>query len=123
MTTPSPPDAAPGPDLPERVVRFRIGTLGTIITAVLSAAVTIAVGVWTLRGDVVMREQLDSAVDGVAAQDAAALKAHAAVIDTAMRPIVENLKDTTALLGDLREEVAELRGEIRGRSGSSSSSR
>ncbi len=122
MTTPS-PDPAPDPDLPERVVRFRIGTLGTIITAVLSASGALGAGAWMLRGDVVMREQLDAAVAGVAAQDAAALKAHAAVIDTAMRPIVENLKDTTALLGDLREEVAELRGEIRGRSGSSSSSR
>jgi hypothetical protein len=120
MTMPS-PDAAP--DLPERTVKFKIGTLGTIITAALSASGALGVGAWMLRGDVVMREQLDAAVAGVAAQDAAALKAHASVIDTALRPIAETLKDTTTLLGDLREEVAELRGEIRGRSGSSSSSR
>jgi hypothetical protein len=120
MTTPS---ADPPPDITGQTIRFRIGTLGTIAVAILSSGMTLGVGIWILRGDVVMREQLDSAVAGVAAQDAAALKAHAAVIDTAMRPIVENLKDTTALLGDLREEVAELRGEIRGRSGSSSSSR
>lgn len=121
MTTAPPPDAPP--DLSGQVVRFRIGTLGTIVTAVISAGATIAIGAWTLRGDVVMREQLDAAISAVAAQDAKALAAHAAVVDTSLKPVIETLKDTSSLLGDLREEVAELRGEIRGRSGSSSSSR
>lgn len=120
MTTPS---ADPPPDASGHVVRFRIGTLGTIVTAVLSAGATFGAGIWALRGDIVMREQLDSAIAAVSAQDAKALASHAAVVDTALRPVIETLKDTSALLGDLREEVAELRGEIRGRSGSSSSSR
>lgn len=120
MTTPS---ADPPPDVSGQVVRFRIGTLGTIVTATLSAAMTLGAGIWILRGDVVMREQLDSAISAVSAQDAKALAAHAAVVDTSLKPVIETLKDTSSLLGDLREEVAELRGEIRGRSGSQSSSR
>jgi hypothetical protein len=120
MTTPS---ADPTPDITGQTIRFRIGTLGTIAVAILSSGVTLGVGIWILRGDVVMREQLDSAIASVSAQDAKALAAHAAVVDMALRPVIETLKDTSSLLGDLREEVAELRGEIRGRSGSQSSSR
>lgn len=120
MTTPS---ADPPPDVSGQVLRFRIGTLGTIVVSIVSASVALGGGIWILRGDVVMREQLDAAVASVSAQDAKALAAHAAVVDTALRPVIETLKDTSSLLGDLREEVAELRGEIRGRSGSSSSSR
>lgn len=120
MTTPS---ADPSPDVSGQVVRFRIGTLGTIVVSIVSASVALGGGIWILRGDVVMREQLDSAIVAVSAQDAKALAAHAAVVDTALRPVIETLKDTSSLLGDLREEVAELRGEIRGRSGSQSSSR
>lgn len=122
MTTSAPPPDAP-PDLSGQVVRFRIGTLGTIVVSIVSASVALGGGIWILRGDIVMREQLDSAISAVAAQDAKALASHAAVVDTSLKPVIETLKDTSSLLGDLREEVAELRGEIRGRSGSSSSSR
>lgn len=110
---PLPPEEQP---LTERVV----GKWATVGIAVLSAVTVVVGSVWVLRGDVVMKAQLDKAIDDVAAQALERVNAQAKVLDAALQPIASTLKDTSDRLGKLREEVAELRGEIRGRSSSAS---
>lgn len=113
----------PKPPLPHEDQPLTERTLtrwGAVGVSALSAVTVVVGAVWTLRGDVVMRSQLDTAIKDVADQALERVNAQAKVIDAALAPITATLKDTSDRLGKLREEVAELRGEIRGRSSSAS---